>query len=74
MNDVLEAQLIRLSAAEKLELIGKLWDSIAPEDHPPLTEAQMAELDRRQAEHERDPSSALSWEDVKAKLDARFSK
>jgi putative addiction module component (TIGR02574 family) len=66
MNDIRE--LLKLSVEERLELIGLLWDSIEAEQHPSLTEAQKAELDRRIAEHEADPSTALAWEDVRAEL------
>ena len=39
---------------------------------PPLTPEQKDELDRRYAEHLRNPGSALGWEDVKARLLARY--
>jgi putative addiction module component (TIGR02574 family) len=37
-----------------------------------LSEEQIQELERRLAEHKRDPSSALPWEEVRARLRARF--
>jgi putative addiction module component (TIGR02574 family) len=42
-----------------------LWDSIAQDELPPLTDAQKKEIDRRIDEHERDPSTALPWEEVR---------
>jgi putative addiction module component (TIGR02574 family) len=74
MNDVMEAQLMRLSVAEKLELIGKLWNSI--EDHDWAAEVsaeQLAEARRRMEEYRRDPSSAIPVEEVIAHLRSRFS-
>ena len=40
MNKALLAELMELSPAERLELVEELWDSIPPEDLPPLTEEQ----------------------------------
>ena len=66
--------LLRLPVPERLELAMALWDSIAePElqEQLPLTEAQKAELDRRLAEHDRDPSRAIPWEEVQRRLDKK---
>ena len=73
-------QLMQLSPTERLDIAEKLWDSV----HPPgsarpgevvvLTEEQMAEIDRRLAEHERHPERARPWEEVRARLWARFDK
>lgn len=73
----LEAEALKLPAGERIRLAQELWDSIIPEaennpDLLPLTEAQIRELERRLAEQERDPSSAVPWEDVRARLRARF--
>jgi putative addiction module component (TIGR02574 family) len=62
----------KLSVAERLILVEEIWDSIAVEPEAlPLTEAQLAELDRRIASHEANPSAGSSWEEVKARLQAR---
>jgi putative addiction module component (TIGR02574 family) len=71
-SEALLAELLRLSPAERIQLAEDLWDSIEPEELPPLTAEQMAECERRYAEHLRDPGSASSWEDVKARLLARY--
>ena len=42
------------------------------DDLPPLTEAQRAELDRRLAEFEADPSIAVPWEVVRERLIAHL--
>jgi putative addiction module component (TIGR02574 family) len=67
------SELLRLSPAERIQLAQDLWDSL-PEDPDllPLTEPEIAELNRRMAEHKRDPSTALAWEDVRARLRERF--
>jgi len=73
-------ELMQLSPSDRLDIAKKLWDSI----HPPgssrpgeivvLTDEQMAELDRRLAEHKRHPERAGPWEAVRARLGARFDK
>jgi putative addiction module component (TIGR02574 family) len=68
------SELLKLTPAERIQLAQDLWDSI-PEEEPEalaLTEEEHQELDRRLAEHERDPSTALTWEDVRARLWRRF--
>jgi putative addiction module component (TIGR02574 family) len=76
MNKVLREELMKLTPAERIELAMDLWDSIPPnsDDWPPLTDDQKAEIDRRLAEHERDPTRARPWEEVRARLWARFDK
>jgi putative addiction module component (TIGR02574 family) len=67
------SDLLHLSVAERIQLVEDLWDSIAAEsDALPLTEAQRQEIDRRLAEHDRDPRSAIPWEEVRARLFERF--
>ena len=66
------SELMKLTPNERLDLVEDLWDSIAPQDMPPLTPEQKEELDRRYAEHLRDPSGASKWEDVKERLLARY--
>lgn len=74
MNKALLEELLKLSPAERIELAHELWDSLAPDGWPPLTKAQEEEIDRRVAEHERDPSSAIPLEEVRAWLWSRRGK
>jgi putative addiction module component (TIGR02574 family) len=60
-------QIGSLSAAEKIELLDALWESLEA-DEVPLTEAQLAELDYRIARHEQNPSDVIPWEQVRAGL------
>ena len=58
-----------LSIPDRLALVEQIWDSIAQDTQSlPLTPEQREELERRWAEHERDPASAIPWEQVRAKL------
>jgi putative addiction module component (TIGR02574 family) len=64
-------RLRRLPVPERLQAVEELWGSIAserPELAVPLTPAMTLELDRRLAEHEADPTSAIPWESVHAEL------
>jgi putative addiction module component (TIGR02574 family) len=66
------SELMRLSPAERIQLAQDLWDSLSEDELPPLTLEQIQELERRLAEHERDPSAAKPWEEVRARLIERF--
>ncbi len=67
--DLIEYALA-LPAAERLEIIAALWDSIDGA-HTPLTPAQAAELDRRLASFEADKADVMTWEEFKAELEER---
>ena len=72
MKTVSRAELLRLSAAERLALISELWDSLAgAEIH--LTSAQENELERRLASFEGDRRDEVTWEQLKAELQQRHS-
>jgi putative addiction module component (TIGR02574 family) len=68
MADTLD--ITKLTAKERLDLIGELWDSLAPEDVR-LTPAQEVELGRRMATFDVDAKAAIPWEDIEAELDRR---
>jgi len=71
MNKPIPDQALQLSPAERLELIGDLWNSLDQADIP-LTPEQIAELDRRLAAYERDPSRGIPLEEFLARLDSRY--
>lgn len=61
-----------LSADDQLRLLHDLWDQLAANSS--LLEpssAQVAELERRYGEHEVDPTSARTWDEVKAEIRSR---
>jgi putative addiction module component (TIGR02574 family) len=68
MNKALLQELMQLSPAERIELAQDLLDSVSPEEFPPLTPEQEAEIDRRLAEYEQDPSRAIPWEEAREYL------
>lgn len=62
----------KLPIAERIQLVEDIWNSIAEDAKTfPLTDEQRAELDRRWAEHERDPSSAIPWDQLRSELYGR---
>ena len=59
-----------LSVAERIQLAEDIWDSIAagnPESAP-LTSAQLQEVQARLQAHDQDPSTAVSWDQVRSEL------
>lgn len=63
-------EYMTLSVSERIQLVEDIWDSIAAEapDTVKLSQAQKSELHRRVVEHHADPSTAVPWEQVRAKL------
>ena len=59
-----------LDPVQRMELADVLYDSAmqAIEDHPPLTEDQIAELDRRITRLHSGQSTLLPWESIQARL------
>jgi putative addiction module component (TIGR02574 family) len=55
-----KARILKLSVAERLQLVGDIWDDIAADapESVELTEAQRRELRRRLAEHDAEPDSS----------------
>jgi len=68
----LREELLKLSAAERLELIEELWDSLDEEGEAlALTDAQREDLERRLAEAEADPTGGSPWEEVRERIRRR---
>ncbi len=59
-----------LPISERIQFVEDIWDSIAEETttSPQLASEQRAELHRRYADHQADPSSGIPWEQVRAAL------
>lgn len=65
------AELMELTPEERVELVEDLWDTIERERLPPLSTAELDELDRELAEHRANSGDAQSWEAVRAWLQSR---
>lgn len=71
VDPALMAQAKQLDAADRLELIGELWESL---DHDELdvTRAEEALIEERLDDMRRRPDARASWKDVVAELRARL--
>jgi putative addiction module component (TIGR02574 family) len=66
MGKVARKDILSLSVAERIELIGDLWDSLAETPEAvPLTDAQKAELKRRLEAYRKDPTAVAPWSVVR---------
>jgi len=61
-----------LPLAEQIELCRNLWDRIVGSHE--LTPGEAELIDRRLQDHLDNPDDVVSWEEVKAKLDAKYRK
>ncbi len=69
MESNLTQELLKLSVAERIQIVEDLWDSIArvPE-LVPVTDAQKVELDQRLERFARGMTTTRTWEEVKNSL------
>ena len=58
-------EIAALPTDDKIALVDEIWNSIAADGLPPISEEFRAELDRRRAAHLADPSTGRTWEQVK---------
>jgi putative addiction module component (TIGR02574 family) len=72
MTSALREELFKLSAAERLELIEELWDSIDDQHEAlALTDEQREDLERRLAEADADPTGGSPWEEARERIRRR---
>ncbi len=65
--------LIPLSVAERIQLVGEIWDSIAEDEEEfELTDAQRDEIDRRLASLRENPDQVITWEELIARIQASY--
>jgi putative addiction module component (TIGR02574 family) len=64
-----QLDLESLTIPERLELIGRLWDSITDSGaEAPVPDWHLRELAARHAAAEAQPEAGVPWEEVKARL------
>ncbi len=69
MGEAARKDILNLSIAECIELIGDLWDSLAESPEAVvLTEAQKAELDRRLEAYRKDLTAGAPWPVVRNRI------
>jgi putative addiction module component (TIGR02574 family) len=61
----------QLSVPERLELIGRIWDTLPTDAELPIPDWHIRELEKRLAAADADPGAAIPWETVKARLSRR---
>lgn len=57
-----------LSAEERIELMGLLWDSLDPTSAAPISGDLAVELDQREREADSAPKSGDAWPDIHSAL------
>ena len=68
IDNALLKKICNLEPADRLELIGVVWDSLLPADLP-LTDAERDLMDARLADMESNPDDQSSWAEVKKRLE-----
>ena len=65
MTQLLDRLNIRdLSVAERIQLMGEIWDSIAEEDTPGLTAYEKEALDERMQTFDAAVDRGMTWEEI----------
>ena len=65
MSDAHVAEILKLSAEERLRLVEIIWASLAADPSSlPLSDAHRAAIDEALAEHERNPDDVVSRAEV----------
>ena len=60
-------EILKLSVEERLRLVDLIWESLETDPSSlPVSEAHLKVIEERLSEHRRDPSSAVSLEEVLA--------
>ena len=72
MSQVARKDIVNLTIAERIELIGDIWDTMAEvPEAVTLTEAQKTELDRRLDAYRKDPTAGAPWPAVRDRIAQR---
>ena len=58
----------KLTAQQRIDLMGQLWDSLDAAVAAPITEELAAELDSRESDADREPGAGESWVAIKREL------
>jgi putative addiction module component (TIGR02574 family) len=70
VNSALLGQVKRLSATERMELIGAVWESLEP-DEIPVSNSDKALLDSRLEDAQQNPQDQSPWPEVRERLKQR---
>jgi putative addiction module component (TIGR02574 family) len=67
INAALISQVKTLSVAERIELIGAVWETLSSSEVP-VSEEEKVLLDARLADMEQNPEDQSTWSEVQARL------
>lgn len=67
VDAALISEVKALSVADRLELIGAVWETLSPNDTP-ITEEEKTLLDARLQDLEANPEKQSPWPEVQARL------
>jgi putative addiction module component (TIGR02574 family) len=74
MNSV-GTSIFDLSPSEKIQLVEDLWDDLAATPEAvPVHDWQIEEIERRKANLNANPASALTWEEVQRRVRSRYGR
>ena len=60
-----------MSVPDRVWLAQDIWDSLQPSaEELPLTESQRRVINERLAEHDADPSTAISWDELQKRVES----
>lgn len=72
MGEIKTADILAMSIEQRLELIERVWDTLA--DTPekvPVPAWHLEAIDKALDAHERDPDAGTSWEEVVQRITGR---
>lgn len=72
VDAALISQVKTLSPADRLELIGAVWETLSPNEIP-LTEQEKQLLNSRLEDMEANPQDQSPWSEVKKRLESSLS-
>jgi putative addiction module component (TIGR02574 family) len=73
MNSIDLDAILELDLDDRIALAQAIWDSVAAENPAPQLDCnQKSEIERRIAEHMRDPSTSIPWDTALARLRERY--
>ena len=61
-------EILAMPVADRIELVGKIWDSIAEDARIGLTAEHRAILEQRLAAHRENSDDGISWDELKKEL------
>ena len=62
------SEILAMPVADRIELVARIWDSIADDAATNLSDEHRNILEQRLAEHRKKPDAGVSWEALKTSL------